>query len=130
LSYELTVADRVWNRATTLPSGSHLCPGDLALKAILLAHGLIMNGGVLHALEVLAPEELEEARDGFCFYGLNEVAAFLTSSQLAAREEPEDLGELEHRLDEAYASLIPCDSTIFAAFERHFGSNHTQYAPL
>ena len=55
-----TQSDLIWNRAC---SGmiTEFRPGDRALAGLLGAHGLIMNGGVLHAVECLAENELSEA---------------------------------------------------------------------
>jgi hypothetical protein len=56
--HELSTADRVWNRAALDAGGSPPREGDRALAALLLAHGMIMNGGVDHAVEALSAEEL------------------------------------------------------------------------
>ena len=48
----MTPVDIIWNRAWK-GVGPNACSGDRALAALLKAHGLAMNGGVLHAVECL-----------------------------------------------------------------------------
>ena len=69
-------ADEIWNRAT-VGGGDTPREGDVALAASLAFHGLAMNGGVLHAFEVLSAEELGRARDGFTWLAMPEVAQFI-----------------------------------------------------
>ena len=132
MSYELSTADRIWNRAAADLDGEQTSPGDRALAALLLAHGLIMNGGILHALEVLSREQFERACDGYRFFGLADVATLLAETAAAAPEHDaaDTMAELEHRVDETYGLLIPNDATLAAAFERHLESNPAAYAPL
>ena len=52
---QLSLADQIWNRAALESGGPAAREGDRALAALLLAHGMVMNGGVGHALEVLSP---------------------------------------------------------------------------
>jgi hypothetical protein len=59
----MTQADMIWNRACGEDSLRAL-PGDRALADLLNAHGLAMNGGVLHAIECMSAEELSEAEAG------------------------------------------------------------------
>jgi hypothetical protein len=66
--YELSLADRIWNRACGQDPLRTL-PGDRALADLLFAHGLAMNGGVLHAVECLTESELSDAQAGFSYSG-------------------------------------------------------------
>jgi hypothetical protein len=115
--------ERVWNRAA---SGGVSSPrdGDSALAALLLAHGLVMNGGVLHAVECLDPTALRSACDGFRYFALAEVATLL---EAAAAAEPSD--ENEENYNRAYWSVIPDDAVILKRFQRHFAQNRAEYAP-
>jgi hypothetical protein len=54
----MTNADKVWNRATLQSGGAAPKSGDRALAVLLLVHGLVMNGGVHHALESAQTSEL------------------------------------------------------------------------
>ena len=56
---ELSMANRVWNRACELVGRPGPQSGDTELSAMLLAHNITMNGGVLHCVEALSAEELE-----------------------------------------------------------------------
>jgi hypothetical protein len=71
-------ADRVWNRAALEAGGPSPAKGDRALAALLLAHGLVMNGGVHHALRCMQPAELMAAAEGFSFFSLADVAGSFT----------------------------------------------------
>jgi hypothetical protein len=44
---------------------------------MLLAHGLVMNGGVEHAVECLTPEEFAATKEGYRYFELPDVAALL-----------------------------------------------------
>jgi hypothetical protein len=77
---ELTEADMIWNRACGEDPLRSL-PGDRALADLLRAHGLVMNGGVLHAVEILTPTELSDAESGYRFYGLDGVASLLSRAR-------------------------------------------------
>ena len=75
-----SVAHRVRNRAALESGGECPGPGDRALSSLLLAHGLVMNGGVHHALQCLSPSELHAAIDAYSYFGLDDVATFLRSA--------------------------------------------------
>ena len=60
----------IWNRACGQDRLRSL-PGDRAFADLLLAHGLVVNGGVLHAVECLTAAELSDAESGYQFYGLD-----------------------------------------------------------
>src|ERR1700752_256400 len=114
--YELTHADRIWNRACGEDPLRSL-PGDRALADLLRAHGLAMNGGGLHAVECLTVSELSDANDGYRFYGLDEVASLLSRAR-GLFEVGEGLESHELQLDRQYAALIPSDSTLVERFEK------------
>ena len=123
----MTDADQIWNRALDRDVPA-LAAGDRALSSLLRAHGLAMNGGVLHAVELLSSEELARARDGYAFFGLSNIADLFLRA-LVALEEGRDLGALESRFDQEYEGYIPDDSALFSRFESHFRSNPGDFAP-
>lgn len=129
MTYELTAADLVWNRATMPDSCEALAPGDVALSSLLRAHGLAMNGGVLHAVELLTADEWVAAKDGFRYFGLDDVADLLAHAKNLF-DVGENLGEHERRLDDNYATLIPDDSWLHKRFEEQFAANPSAFAPL
>jgi len=61
---ELSISEKIWNRAAMENGGETPGPGDKTLSSLLLLHGLVMNGGVHHALEELEPDEIAAAVDG------------------------------------------------------------------
>jgi hypothetical protein len=73
----LDEADLVWNRAALESGGPHARPGDRALAALLLAHGLAMNGGVEHAIETMFSHEFAAAISGYEFFSMPQVARLL-----------------------------------------------------
>ena len=124
----LTVSDRVWNRATE-GGGPQPRAGDRALAALLLAHGYTMNGGVLHAVECLAAEELDAACRGYAYYGFDAISDLLRYAASIVDDDP--LAEIEEaRLDANYATVIPSDQTLVNAFTADFETHPDTYAPL
>jgi hypothetical protein len=115
--------DRVWNRAALDDGGPNALAGDIALASLLALHGMVMNGGIEHALETLEPMKYEAGVAGYEYFGLSKVAALLRRAQRA--------GSLElERLDEEYGTLIPSDQTIDLFFEQRFQSAPWAFAPL
>lgn len=110
MSMELNDRDKVWNRAALEAGGANPLEGDEALAALLTVHGLVMNGGVDHAIEVLAPSEVASGIAGFRYFGLVEVAAVLEIASAS------NLGW--ERFNSRYAALIPADDIIVEAFHR------------
>ena len=126
-SLAMSPADRIWNRAALERGGPSPRAGDRALAALLLVHGLVMNGGVLHAIEHLSSREVNEALDGFRFFDLHgpaEVLAQALATDVAACSD-----ETELALDAVYGSQVPNDDTIVKCFEAHFRVHPESYAP-
>jgi len=127
---ELSKADLVWNRAATDHGGSKPREGDRALSALLLAHGLVMNGGVEHAIECLSEAELEAACEGFVFFGFGTVAALLRSVEVPEFDDlAEDVDDKGGELDSEYSRLVPADSTLVARFEKYYHERPFAFAP-
>jgi hypothetical protein len=125
---ELTHADMIWNRACgEEPLRSLL--GDRALADLLRAHGLAMNGGVLHAVECLTARELSDAKSGYRFYGLD-AAAYLLTRASTILESNDNLEFHERQMDQEYADIIPADSALVQRFEKHLELSPSDYAPL
>jgi len=129
-------ADRVWNRATDAWSPETwegLRDGDRALAALLLVHGLVRNGGVLHAVEALEPEEIRRGIDGYRYFGLDGVADLMDgASAQKSRHEVSSLSgreELEHVWDRAYQELLTTDQTLVDAFEVVYAHPSADFAP-
>jgi hypothetical protein len=131
--YEFTQADLIWNRACTLDVAD-LMVGDRALAALILFHGLIMNGGVLHALECMESEsqKFEAAMSGYRVFGFDHVADFLTVARSIAvvTLTDDDFDSLEAKLYGRYRDQIPDDSTLAERFEAYHSDHPEQFAPL
>ena len=96
---ELTAADRVWNRATERKRPGR--PGDAALSA------------------------LREAIAGYRYFGVEVHPVF----QRAKAARPEEIDELESRLDEQYERIAD-DSRLMAAFQAHYAEHPEAYEPI
>src|SRR5262249_40402009 len=107
--HELTQAEMIWNRACGEDPLRSL-HGDRALADMLRAHGLVMNGGVLHAVDCLTASELSDAEAGYRFYGLDAVATVLFRARRIV-EAGGDLRDHDQDLDALYADMIPSDSS-------------------
>jgi hypothetical protein len=113
----------VWNRAAMRSGGPSPREGNVALSALLCVHGLIMNGGVRHAMKAVTKAELHASCAGFRYFGFSEVAELL---EAASKDERRD--KPEGRLDGAYGELVD-DAAITDRFANHMRRNRELYAP-
>ena len=119
---ELSDQSRVWNRAALDAGGEAPLQGDAALAALLALHGMIMNGGIDHALEVLDVAEFADGIAAFRYFGLDEAACVLEAATQA------DIGlEL---LNSKYGALIPDDGALVTAFEKKYAASPDVFAAL
>ena len=124
----LTEADMIWNRACGQDPLWAL-PGDRALADLMHAHGLAMNGGVLHAIECMTPKELSDAKAGYRYYGFDDVASFL-SRACGIFKSMDELENHEQQLDGEYERLVPSDNSLVERFLMRLKSNCSDFAPL
>ncbi|TWT61264.1 hypothetical protein [Rubinisphaera italica] len=129
MSYKLTAADLVWNRAAMENGGVSPASGDAALSSLLYAHGLVSNGGVLHAVEIMTSDEFSEAQEGYRFFDLDAVASLLSHAKYFF-DLGERLSEHECRLNNEYLKLVPDDSLLSQHFELRFNTNPWEFAPI
>lgn len=124
-----TVTDRIWNRAAQEGGGDSPGHGDRALASLLLLHGLSMNGGVHHAIECLAPDELADAIEGFAYFGFDDIAVWLraASSDLVLKEWTD---ETEIAALYRYAEYIPDDDCLVTRFEAEYQERTSEFAPV
>ena len=125
---KLSDADRVWNRAASQGGGEFARAGDEALTALLRFHGLAMNGGVHHALEVLDDADLEAAIRGYEYFGMAKVAAFLSLTDTPPLAEWTD--ESEVLANRYYMQMVPDDECLARRFEVSFDRCPKEYSPL
>lgn len=123
--------DDIWQRALDLPDEAEL-PGDTALAAVLLAHGSIMNGGVLNFVEEYDVTEVDAAVAGYRWLGIDPIAELLVEvrEKVARVGGPKHPGKLERRSDKAYAKVIDDDSDLEDYFRRAFAERPDDFAPL
>ena len=120
--------DATWNRAAFLAGKPGPRTGDSALSALLLAHGSVMNGGMLNCCQdSLSGDELQAAILGYQYFGLGAVAELLTRAKLIPID---DADEAEARLDLEYAALIPDDNAIVVRFEAKFRASPADFGPV
>ncbi len=126
--YQLTDADWIWSRDCGEVSLRFL-RGDRALNDMLRAHGYIMNGRVLYALDCLTVSNFSDALSGYRYYGLDVIASLLLRAR-SILETNENPGSCEQSLSRSYLSIIPTDSWLIQSFMAHLALNPSEYAPL
>jgi hypothetical protein len=107
-----SVADAIWNRAAAHRGEGE---GDLHLRALLLVHGAVMNGGPEHAASTLESADFEATGAACRYFDLIELASVVT--QIPAAEDSDDEDE---RLNNAYFELVPADEVLYAAFAARY----------
>lgn len=105
-----THVDEIWNRALDLDSPAAAThPGDAALLTVLTFHGLVMNGGLLNAVELHVNDDVYPADavvDAYRFFALEDAAGAIDNAVLEQREishdDDEDEDDAEERIDATY----------------------------
>lgn len=120
---KLSRQDHIWNRAAMDAGGPAPREGDSALAALLLLHGMAMNGGLDHAIEVLGSGDYTLALNGFRYFGLDQAAAVLEQARGATEHQLE-------KLDAEYGAVVPSDSTLVHAFQVKLLSSPEAFAPV
>jgi hypothetical protein len=120
---KLSRRDQIWNRAAMEAGGPDPREGDSALAALLLLHGMAMNGGIDHAIEVLSSEEYTSALKGFRYFGLEQAAALLEKATGATQLQLE-------QLNAEYGAVVPSDGTLVHAFQVKLLSSPEAFAPV
>lgn len=116
--------DKIWNRAAEGLGGED---GDDALAALLVVHGMVMNGGLVNALEVVDEEQLHAAIEGYRFFGLDEAADLIVETQ-AALDDDADPETLEATKDGEFYDIVPDDDTVYDAFLAKHEEEPTAFA--
>lgn len=133
-----TLADIVWDRALDLASPAEAThPGDAALLTVLTFHGLVMNGGLLNAVELHAHDDVypsDAVVDAYRFLGLEDAAAAIDNAVLEQRDlvsrddvEDEDLDDAEERIDATYTLD---DDDLSAALAVALANDPEAFAPV
>jgi hypothetical protein len=126
---KLAAKDLVWNRAAVDGGGRNARAGDRALADALLVHGLVMNGGVHHAVEVVGEMEIQAAVAGFEYFGFQAIGEVLRRVQHdpKLRKWSDATEEEANRL---YWAVLPDDGELVARFERRFRDEPAEFGPL
>ncbi len=125
----LSEADLVWNRACFGNLDRLGLRGDRALTAMVLFHGFVMNGGILHPFDCLQPRKLAAAKSGYRFFGFHDVAEFISDVQIALNlSETSDAQEAS--FNQHYGKLVPDDEALAKRFEEYFRTHRSDFAPL
>ncbi len=122
-------ADAVWNRAAMHAGGLDARAGDQTVAAMLRFHGRAMSSGVVDALMELDPIELDDAIDGYRYIGLDGAADVTFSLRQEVDLRAHEDG-FEGEADSRYASVVPDDATLAAAFEQLFRDRPGDFAPI
>lgn len=127
-----SLTDIVWNRALDLESPVAADrPGDAALLTVLTFHGLVMNGGLLNAVELHANDPVYPADavvEAYRFFGLDSAAGAIDNAVLEERDlDDEGREEAAERIDETYSLE---DDDIEHALEVTFANDPDAFAPL
>lgn len=126
----------IWDRALGFGDGGAVGtgPGDTALESVMLAHGMVMNGGVLHATEALEPDQFESAVAGFRRLGAETLARLFESvrAQLddGVLEDLERAEALETESNQVYNEVIPDDAALEQLVRDDVDRNPGDYDPI
>lgn len=108
--------------------------GDVALTAMLLLHGLAMNGGLLDAVAGMPEDEVVRAVAGYRYFGLNDAAAVVEwVAQEVRHLDPQDSNgedELERQADHRYGAVVPNDSVLDQRFVHKYQEQPAAFAPV
>ena len=127
--------------------------GDRAVAAAFLAHGLVMSGGVLDAVEIMDEKQFEGAKAGYRYLGFDAIADILSRTKEVldrGPEIPDDIGELEieltngvtlvyepgvddeleKRLDSEYQQQVPDDAALDGRARYYLTAKPDDFADL
>lgn len=126
---KLEAKDLVWNRAALDGGGANARAGDRALADALKIHGLVMNGGVHHAVQAVGEVEVQAAAAGFEYFGLRAIAEVLQR----VRDDPKLRvwsDATEEEANRLYWAVLPDDGELVARFEQRFRDKPTDFGPV
>jgi len=128
----MNVTDEIWNRAAMHDGGPDARDGDLHLAAVIGTHGLIMSGGLIDAVQRVAPEQVANAEAGYRWLRLHAAADVIVMVRHAVAGgalDDDAIDTLEERVDGEYVGAIPSDQVIVDAFEARFNDDPSTFAP-
>lgn len=117
----------IWNRAVVARGGPAPRAGDTALSSAMAFHNMVMSGGFDHAFDVLTPDQIAEASNGYRYLKFDSVAELIDRVPAALDAALDDqIEELEAR----YAALVPQDQTLADHFEAALRERPEDFAPV
>ena len=119
--------DGIWQRAleeTAQPDRA----GDLALRVVLRAHGLIMSGGLERLFEVLSPADVVLAAGGYVYLNLVRVSEIVVEASLVPADSVNGVRWME--LNNQYSAEIPRDEVLVERLKRLASVAPHAFAPL
>ncbi|MCP4958388.1 MAG: hypothetical protein GY925_03860 [Actinomycetia bacterium] len=124
-------ADFIWNRACRPSESTEISEreGDRSLAAMLLVHGLVMNGGPWGAIESCDGDELSAAAAGYRYFGLETGADLIDRLAAALIDVPVDDGKFEAEWNDAYSGAVSGDDVLVVAFEARHRDVPEDFAP-
>jgi hypothetical protein len=102
--------------------------GDRHLGALLLVHGVVMNGGPNHAADSCDPAEIAAAAAACRYFGMDALGSLI--QELPAASSDSDDEDAEGRLSNAYSQLVPDDSALSGAFEARYTKAPEDFDPI
>ncbi|MEM7467874.1 MAG: hypothetical protein AAF387_13455, partial [Pseudomonadota bacterium] len=119
----------VWDRACLADPTQLALPGDKALASMLLMHGLVMNGGLHHAVDFLSDAELDAAVSGFKYFGLNTVLDVI--EKILSDPSLKQWNDANERIaNKLYYAVSPDDELLVAAFDERYANSPQDFAPV
>ena len=97
--------------------------GDRAIADLLIFDGLAANGGLGHACSVLDQDELRAAIQGFRFFGIDDIAAFLERVSGLPEEQQEEFNY-------KYYEIVNIGDPVFEKFEAYYEMNAHAFDPI
>lgn len=88
-----------------------------------------MNGGILHAVEVLDEIALDAAKSGYRYFGLDLVAGLICRAK-DILDANVDIDAFERPLDLEYERYIPNDDALAKRLEQLLAKNPIDFSPL
>ena len=91
-------------------------PGDTALSAVMPVHGMIMNGGMFHARDVLSGEQLAAGVAGLRYLEMTAAADAVDQARLTPTDVENNYADTDsdlfEELTDRYNGAVPADSVI------------------
>ena len=103
--------------------------GDNSLRDALRVHGLVMNGGVHHAVEAVDEADVLAAAIGFEYFELQGVSDLLRAV-LGDPRLREWNDETEEEANRRYWEVLPDDRELVRRFELAFSRKPKDFAPI